>query len=56
VTDAADDFAAYVSGFFASRAGLPAPEGAPGVRPFQLAQLEVALPWACRVLDLPHPA
>lgn len=50
-----DEFAAFVSGFFASHAGLPAPEGAPTVRAFQLRQLEVALPWACRVLDLPPP-
>jgi hypothetical protein len=56
VTNAADDFAAYVSGFFASRAGLPAPDGAPKVRAFQLAQLEVSLLWACRVLGLPPPA
>jgi aminoglycoside phosphotransferase (APT) family kinase protein len=51
----ADDFAAYVSGFFASRAGLPAPTTAPQVRSFQLAQLEVALPWACRVHGVPEP-
>ena len=47
-----DDFAVYVAGFFAGLAGLPPPEGAPHVRGFQLAQLEVALPWACRVLGL----
>ena len=52
----AEDFAAYLAGFFASRAGLPPPEGAPRVRVFQLRQLEVALPWACRVLGLPAPA
>jgi hypothetical protein len=34
------------------QAGLPPPEGAPRVRGFQLAQLEVALPWACAVLGL----
>jgi hypothetical protein len=50
-----EDFAAYLAGFFASRAGLPPPEGAPRVRIFQLQQLEVALPWACRVLGLPAP-
>jgi Phosphotransferase enzyme family len=55
VTDAANDFAAFVSGFFAAHAGLPAPQGAPRVRLFQLRQLEVALPWACRVLQLPRP-
>ncbi|HET8895363.1 MAG TPA: phosphotransferase [Gaiellaceae bacterium] len=52
----ADDFAAFVAGFFASRAGLPPPEGAPTVRLFQREQAEVAIPWACRVLDLPPPA
>jgi len=45
-------FAAVVAGFFAARAGLPPPPGAPAVRAFQLAQLEVALPWAIRVLGL----
>jgi hypothetical protein len=45
-----DAFAVYVAGFFAALAGLPPPEGAPQVRGFQLAQLEVALPWACRAL------
>jgi hypothetical protein len=48
-----EGLAAYVAGFFAAHAGLPRPEGAPQVRGFQLAQLEVALPWACRVLGLP---
>lgn len=52
----ADEFAAFVAGFFASRAGLPPPEGAPTVRLFQREQAEVAIPWACRVLDLPPPA
>lgn len=47
-------FAAFVAGFFAARAGLPPPSGAPAVRAFQLAQLEVALPWAVRVLGLPR--
>ena len=50
-----DAFAAYVAGFFACRAGLPPPDGAPAVRAFQLAQLAVALPWAVRVLGLPPP-
>lgn len=48
-----DDCAAIVAGFFAALAGLPPPPGAPTVRAFQRAQLEVALPWACSVLDLP---
>jgi hypothetical protein len=45
--------AAVVAGFFASRAGLPPPAGAPTVRDFQRRQLEVALPWAARELGLP---
>ena len=44
--------AALLAGYFASRAGLPAPSTAPRVRPFQLAQAQVALPWAARELDL----
>jgi hypothetical protein len=49
-------FAAVVAGFFAARAGLPSPPGAPTVRPFQIAQLEIALPWAASTLGLPTPA
>jgi hypothetical protein len=49
----AGDLTALVSGFFAPIAGLPPPEGAPTVRPLQLAQLKVALPWAVDVLGLP---
>ena len=48
-----DEHAALVAGFFAAQAGLPAPEGAPRVRGFQRAQLEVALLWACAALGLP---
>jgi hypothetical protein len=48
-------FAALMAGFFASRAGLPPPPTAPHVRPFQLRQAQVALPWAARELDLPPP-
>jgi hypothetical protein len=51
----APGFAALLAGFFGSRAGLPAPPTAPHVRPFQLAQLRVALPWATRELDLRPP-
>lgn len=47
--------AAVVAGFFAATAGLPPPAGAPAVRAFQLAQLEVALPWAVRALGLSAP-
>lgn len=48
----ASGFAAALAGFFASRAGLPPPPTAPEVRSFQLAQAQIALPWACRELDL----
>ena len=44
--------AALVAGFFASRAGLPAPATAPTVREFQRRQAEIALPWAARELGL----
>ena len=47
--------AAFVSGFFAARAGQPPIPGAPAIRPLQLEQLRHALPWACRGLDLPVP-
>jgi len=49
----AGDMTAVVSGFFAPLPGLPPPSGAPTVRPLQLAQLKVALPWAVEVLGLP---
>ncbi|HEX4930295.1 MAG TPA: phosphotransferase [Gaiellaceae bacterium] len=49
----AETLAAVVAGFFAANAGLPPPSGAPAVRAFQLAQLEVALPWTVRTLGLP---
>jgi hypothetical protein len=49
----AGDLTALVSGFFAPIAGLPPPAGAPTVRPLQLAQLKVALPWAVDSLGLP---
>jgi phosphotransferase family enzyme len=52
----AGPLAAAVAGFFASRAGLPPPIGAPTVREFQRRQLEVALPWAARELGLPELA
>jgi aminoglycoside phosphotransferase (APT) family kinase protein len=48
-------FAALMAGFFAGRAGLPAPPTAPDVRVFQLRQAEVALPWAAQELGLPPP-
>jgi hypothetical protein len=46
------DFAAVVSGFFASRAGLPSIPNAPFVRRVQREQLGTALPWAIRTLAL----
>lgn len=51
----AAEFASVMSGFFAARAGLPSPEGAPEVRTVQLQQLRTALPWAIRELGLPMP-
>lgn len=53
VLPAAPDVAAWVSGFFAARAGLPTIPHAPRVRQVQQAQLAHALPWACRALELP---
>jgi hypothetical protein len=47
--------AAAVAGFFAARAGLPIPSGAPTVREFQRRQLQVALPWAAQELGLSPP-
>ena len=49
----APEVAARVSGYFASRAGLPGIGDAPRVRTVQRRQLETALPWAARALDLP---
>lgn len=45
-----DELAVYVGGFFAARAGLPKPAGAPTVRDFQRDQAAVALDWVERVL------
>lgn len=49
----APEVAAWVSGFFAARAGLPQIPDAPRVRHVQRQQLATALPWAVRALDLP---
>lgn len=49
----APEVAAWVSGYFAARAGLPKIIDAPRVRTVQRRQLETALPWAARALDLP---
>ncbi|HYY74719.1 MAG TPA: hypothetical protein VE644_00190 [Gaiellaceae bacterium] len=51
----APEAAAFMSGFFAARAGLPRIPTAPHVREVQLAQLRTALPWAARALGLPEP-
>jgi aminoglycoside phosphotransferase (APT) family kinase protein len=52
----AGGLAAAVAGFFAARAGLPPPAGAPTVRTFQRAQAEVALHWAAGELGLRLPS
>lgn len=49
------EYAAGFAGYLAERAPLPPPMGAPTVRKFQLRQLRIALPWACRTLGLPEP-
>ena len=52
----APEVAAWVSGFFAARAGLPEIPDAPRVRLVQRQQLSTALPWAARALGLPPPS
>lgn len=49
----APEVAAWVSGYFAARAGLPQVSDAPHVRGVQRRQLATALPWAARALGLP---
>jgi Phosphotransferase enzyme family len=49
----ASQLAAWVSGFFAARAGLPPVPQAPLVRQVQRQQLGPALAWAIRALGLP---
>lgn len=51
----APEVAAWVSGFFASRAGLPVIPDAPRVRQVQQEQLSTALPWVVQALGLPSP-
>ena len=48
----APEVAAWVSGYFAARAGLPMIPDAPFVRRVQREQLSTALPWARRALRL----
>lgn len=52
----APELAAWVAGFFCSRAGGPPIPEAPHVRPLQLTQARTALPWAARALGLPPPS
>ena len=47
--------AAWISGFFAARAGQPEIVDAPLVRSVQRRQLTAALPWAIRALQLSDP-
>jgi hypothetical protein len=49
------ELAAWVAGFFCSRAGEPDISDAPHVRPLQLMQARTALLWAARALGLPSP-
>lgn len=49
----APEVAAWVSGYFAARAGLPEISDAPRVRQVQRQQLGTALAWAVRALALP---
>lgn len=51
----APEVAAWVSGYFACRAGLPDIPDAPRVRLVQRQQLQCALPWAIRALGLLPP-
>jgi hypothetical protein len=50
VPDAAVHHVAFVTGYFAQRSPLPTIPDAPFVRPFQLAQLRVSLPWFARLV------
>jgi hypothetical protein len=50
------EIASLLAGFFCARAGLPPIPAAPHARPLQLMQWRTALPWAARLLGLPHPA
>lgn len=53
--DQGADLVALITGYWASKAGLPPPERAPRVRDVQRAQLEISLPWAAQLLDLTEP-
>ena len=56
--DGMAELAVVFAGYLACRAGLAEPPSVPppGVRPFQLAELRIALPWAARCLELAPPA
>jgi aminoglycoside phosphotransferase (APT) family kinase protein len=56
ILPAAPELAAWVAGYFASRAGEPPIADAPHVRPLQLMQARTALPWVARALGLPPPS
>lgn len=49
----APELATLISGYFASKAGLPIIPNAPYVRQVQKSQLSSALPWVIRALELP---
>jgi hypothetical protein len=54
--DGAGEIAALLAGVWGQAAGLPPPPTAqPRVRAFQLAQLRLTLPWACRSLGIAEP-
>ena len=52
VPDAALHHVAFITGYFARNAPLPTIPDAPRVRPFQLAQLHVCVPWLARLVDV----
>ena len=49
----APELATLISGYFACKAGLPSSANAPYVREVQKSQLNSALPWVIRALELP---
>jgi hypothetical protein len=55
ILPSAPELAAWLAGYFCSRAGLADIPDAPHVRPLQLAQSRTALPWAARSLRLLPP-
>lgn len=55
ILPSAPELAAWLAGYFCSRAGEPDIPDAPHVRPLQLLQAREALPWAARALGLEPP-